>query len=278
MSLNKWMLFANRPLDYLVSNPDAAIDALNTAPITHTPENHHMFLGPMVAYAKYVLKETALQQIWKTKEKENWAPVSKRYDENKPSEHQKDKVMEFKEIMELRESLEKGSIERLLLSFYTLLEPNRADYFATELVTEGEESSEENYIVDHKKVVLRDFKTKTLYDKIENTLSEELQSELEASLKKTPRRYLFVREDGTAYPNRKQFSNWACRTLTRVLHHPMTLTALRHIYIKEEIHKRTPEELTDMARKMGHTRSTQRMYEWIDPAEQSTQQSTPLIP
>ena len=267
MNLNKWMLFANHPLDYLVYNPDAAIDALNTAPITHTPENHHMFLGPMAAYAKYVLKENTLQQIWKSKEKENWEPVSRRYDENKPSEHQKDKVMEFKEIMERREALEKGSIERLLLSFYTLLEPNRADYFATELITDGEESAEENYIVDHKKLVLRDFKTKTLYEKIENTLSDELQSELEASLKKTPRRYLFVREDGTAYPNRKQFSNWACRTLTRVLQHPMTLTALRHIYIKEEIHKRTPEELVDMARKMGHTRSTQRMYEWIDPTQ-----------
>ena len=76
--------------------------------------------------------------------------------------------MEVKEIMERREALEKGSIERLLLSFYTLLEPNRADYFATELITDGEESAEENYIVDHKKLVLRDFKTKTLYEKIEN--------------------------------------------------------------------------------------------------------------
>ena len=84
------------------------------------------------------------------------------------------------------------------------------------------------------------------------------------SLKKRPRRYLFTRDDNTPYPDRNQFSKWACRTLTRVLKHPMTLTTMRHLYIGYQITQKTPKELTEMAKKMGHTRGIQRVYQWLD--------------
>lgn len=180
-------------------------------------------------------------------------------------------MMSFEEILRIRESLEMGSMERLLLSFYSVLEANRADYFATELIQTGQTSTEENYIMDGTHLVLQDFKTKATYNKIENTLSEELQEELRVSLQKKPRKYLFTREDNTPYPNRKQFSNWACRTITTVLKHPMTLTAMRHLYIGYHMKNKTPQELTAMAKKMGHTRSMQRAYEWINDSNESNQ-------
>ena len=96
-----------------------------------------------------------------------------------------------------------------------------------------------------------------------NKENERILGELQESLKKKPRRYLFTREDNTPYPNRKQFSNWACRTLSVTLKHPMTLTALRHLYIGYHMKNKTAKELTDMAKKMGHSRSMQRAYEWI---------------
>jgi hypothetical protein len=43
----------------------------------------------------------------------------------------------------------------------------------------------------------------------------------------------------------------------------MTLITMRHLYIKDKIEIKTPEELRVMAKKMGHTRSIQRAYEWI---------------
>jgi len=262
-TMMKWMEYSKKHITDLIRNPEEAMELLPSFPITHTPENHHAYITPMTAYAKHVMKDQLLENKWKDIKKMNWEPIQDRYDENRPSEHQKEQIMPFEDILRIREGLEKGSVERLLVSFYSLMEPNRADYFATELVKAGQESKEENYIVDGKYLVLKDFKTKAIYKKIENTLSEELQDELKASLEKRPRNYLFVREDGTPYPNRKQFSSWACRTLSRALKHPMTVITMRHLYIKHQIHNKTPQELKEIARKMGHTRALQRAYEWI---------------
>jgi hypothetical protein len=262
-TIQKWMDYSQKHITELIRNPDEAMESLETFPIAHTPENHHAYITPMTAYAKHVLKSDELDKKWREIKKRNWEPIQERYDENRPSENQKEQIMEFEDILKTREELEKGSIERLLLSLYCRMEPNRADYFATELIREGEESKEENYIIDGKHLVIKDFKTSGKYHKLENILPEEVQEELRASLEKRPRKYLFVREDGTPYPNKKQYSNWACRTLSRALKHPMTLITMRHLYIKEQIKEKTPEELRIMAKKMGHTRGIQRAYEWI---------------
>lgn len=261
--MEKWIAYTQMPLDILINNPDEAVKRLETFPITHTPENHHSYLTCIVAYVHHVKKDTALEEKWKKHHKKNWEPIQQRYDENRPSENQKEQMMPFEEILEIREKLEKGSIERLLLSFYTIMEPVRADYFATELIREGQNPRTENYIVDQRTIMIRDFKTHVSHEKIENVLPEELQDELRESLKKKPRRYLFTREDNTPYPDRNQFSKWACRTLRRILHHPMSLTTLRHLYIGYQIKQKTPKELTEMAKKMGHTRTLQRAYEWL---------------
>jgi hypothetical protein len=66
-------------------------------------------------------------------------------------------------------------------------------------------------------------------------------------LEKRPRKYLFVGEDKKLpYSSRKMFSNWACRTLTRALGRPMTLTVLRHIYITKKIKDDTPDLSIDI--------------------------------
>lgn len=262
-TMMKWIEYTKKDITDLINNPEEAMELLPSFPIVHTPENHHAYITPMTAYAKHVMKNQELENKWKEIKRINWEPIQQRYDENRPSEHQKEQIMPFEDILRIREELEKGSVERLLVSMYSLMEPNRADYFATELIKTGQESKEENYIIDGKHLVLKDFKTKERYKKLENTLPEEVQEELRASLEKRPRTYLFVREDGSPYPNKKQFSSWACRTLTRALKHPMTMITLRHLYIKHQIETKTPQELTAMAKKMGHTRSIQRAYEWM---------------
>ena len=262
--IEKWVEYTKKPLDILIRDPEEAMKLLETFPIKHTPENHHTYLTPIVAYLHHVLRDSVLEEKWKKHQKKNWEPIQQRYDENRPSERQKEQIMSFEEILQIRQTLEKGSIERLLLSFYTMMEPVRADYFATELIREGDNPRTENYIVDHKTLIIKDFKTHVSYEKIENVLPEEVQEELQESLKKRPRRYLFTRDDNMPYPDRNQFSKWACRTLTRVLKHPMTLTTMRHLYIGYQITQKTPKELTEMAKKMGHTRGIQRVYQWLD--------------
>ena len=264
--IQHWVEYTGQSLDDIVYNPENAMNALlQSDKIKHTSTNHHGYISAMVAYVKYVIKQDELFDKWKLLEQSNWKEIEERYDENRPSELQEDKIMDFEEMEQKRAALEKGSFDRLLLSFYMLMEPIRADYFATELVKPGEESKEENYIVlEDYTLKVQDFKMKKKYGCIENKLSAELIQELEESLQKYPRNYLFVTEDKkTPYSSRKLFSNWACRSVTRSLGKPMTLTALRHIYITNKINKNTPtKEMVEIAKKMGHSRGMQRVYEW----------------
>jgi integrase len=264
--LKHWEEYTGYKLEELISEGVIGYNRLKeSTKLKHTATNHHGYLCAMVAYIKYVMNDDVVYKEWKKIEEDNWRIIEERYDENRPSELQEDKIMEFEEMESIRVGLEKGSFERLLLSFYMLIEPIRADYFATELVKEGEESKEDNYIVlGEYKLMIKDFKMKKRYGSIENTLSEELIGELEESLKRYPRKYLFVGEDKKLpYSSRKMFSNWACRTLTRALGRPMTLTVLRHIYITKKIKDDTPvKELIKIASKMGHSRGMQRVYEW----------------
>jgi integrase len=275
IKISQWISYIDSPqnLHNLISNPKKSFEALETTEkIKHSPSNHHIYISSVVAFIKYILKDEKLMKEWKEVEKENWKPIAVHYEENTPTELQKEKVIPFEDLMKIRETLEEGSVERLLLSFYTLIEPIRADYFATEIVSASEEPTADNYIVlgtkpSTTKLVVKDFKTKQKYEKIENTLSPELYRELKVSLEKTPRRYLFTTpEDATKpFATRKLFSNWACRTLTRILKQPMTLTVLRHIYITNKIQSNTSAtELREIAQKMGHSRDIQRIYEWQD--------------
>lgn len=256
-----------KTLHNLIGNPQESLKYLEqTEKIKHSASNHHIYISAVVAFIKYILRDDKLLKEWKEIERTNWKPIAEHYDKNTPTELQKEKLMTLKEIDSIRCTLEVGTFERLLLAFYTLIEPIRADYFATEIIKSEEDvPTEENYIVlSSGKLIIKDFKTKNRYEKIENTLSSELKEELKISLNKNPRRYLFTQPDNQNQPfTRKLFSNWACRVLTRVLKQPMSLTVLRHIYITDKIQNKTSAiELIDIASKMGHSRLTQRVYEW----------------
>lgn len=275
LKLSQWLTYLtltpqqSRTLYTLLNNPKQSYNSLETTPaIKHSPQNHHIYISAAVAFIKHILKDESLFKSWKDIERTNSEPIADHYDNNKPSELQAEKLISFQDIQTIRQGLPKGSIERLLLSFYTVIEPIRADYFATEiLISATQNPTEENYIIftpTHAQIVVQDFKTKAKYEKIENLLPPELYEELKISLQKQPRKYLFTTPENPSMPfNRKLFSNWACRTISRTLKQPMTLTALRHLYITNKIQSKTPtSELKEIAKKMGHSRDMQRVYEW----------------
>ena len=267
--LMQWMDYSSeKSLVYLIEHPEQSLEELSKVEtIKQTATNRHVFISAVVAYLTHVTPEnTDAITRWKEIQKTNSEPMSEHYASNQPTDAQKEKWMPYADILQKRDELPVGSFERLLLCFYTMMEPIRADYFSTEIVQDGQESKEENYLVlsdTGARIIIKDFKTKKRHEQIENQLPPELCSELRASLKKYPRSYLFVTDDKTTPFTRKMFSNWACKVLTRVLDHPMTLTVLRHLYITEKIKEQTPlEEMKEIAKKMGHTREMQRAYDW----------------
>jgi hypothetical protein len=267
--ISQWVQYIpDKTLNTLISNPEESIKYLEDNPkIKHSPSNHHLYISSIVGYLTHIYPTNQKLERWKQLQKKNWEPLAEHYLDNKPSEHQKDKQIKYDELLTILKSLEIGSFERLLIAFYTLIEPIRADYYATEILkSESEVPTEENYLLLRESgctLCINDFKTKGRHDSITNELSQELLYELNESLKKYPRNYLFVMDDKKTPFTRKLFSNWACRTLSRILKQPMTLTVLRHVYITHKLNTSvSKEELKETAKKMGHTRSMQQVYEW----------------
>ncbi len=187
--------------------------------------------------------------------------------EQRPSPTQAQKSgseLKFSDIEKVRNELPSGSIDKLLLSFYTYIPPVRSDFFATELIKVGEKASYLNYIEYNDRfayMVINDFKTSDIYDPIEYQLPSELHNELIVSLKEMPRKFLFVNKFGNCF-TRKTFSDWASKRLSALFQKQFTLTMFRHIYISGLDPHTSAEELLDISKKMGHSITQQFLYRW----------------
>ena len=281
--LVQWVSYieGDKTLSNLITNPEESLNILKgVETIKQTSTNYHLYLSAVVCYTKNVLtgskfmmgvKSGGLVSMadtcnrWRELLKENWVPIQDHYDSNEPTDKQKEMVVPFEELIEALGKLKKGSPEHLLLAFYTKVPPIRAEYFEMKLIMEGDKIPEEgNYIIMKEgKLVIHDFKANKTCPTIETIISDEVMVWVRRSLVNTPRKYLFVTPKESKPFERTAFSNWACRTLTRIFKKPMNLTVLRHIYITHMIAIKTPvSELKMLAKNMGHSRTSQRMYDW----------------
>jgi hypothetical protein len=271
-------------IDYIVGNPKESLSILNMAgDMVHSPENHATFIGAIMAYLRHIKKDELREKEWKEIRVENDKPMQKRRDDGKPTKQQENKVLRYELIEERRDALEKGSMERLLLSIYTLLPPLRADHYATRIIhpednkyyedsdessedEKEEESTKENVIIktsdDEWDVIVKNYKTNKRYGTLTNKIKGELLENLKISLEKHPREYLFVNPTTNDKFTRTGFSEWSTKTLTKGLKHDMTLTVLRHLYIQEKEKTLSGEQMTETAKQMGHSRDMQRAYVW----------------
>lgn len=274
----QWVSFLpSKNIAVLIRNPEKSMEELQKqTSVKQTNTNFHIYISAIVSYLKHVRspflgeeEQNDLLEKWQKLQSKNWQPRAEHYSESKPTELQADKAtVTWDELVEARDKLPIGS-ERLLLGFYTHLDPLRADYFATEIVSPDEKPTADNYIVlpptlkDPAKLVVKDFKTKKRYEKLEQVLPPVLHKELLEDLKTRPRKYLFTKPETPTVPfDRRLFSNWACRTLSRVLGKPMTLTAIRHLFISRIDFNKPLKELERTAHRMGHSTDMQRRYAW----------------
>jgi hypothetical protein len=215
---------------------------------------------------------TKSENRWKELRQKTYEYANQYRLEQKPSPSQALKSgssLIFSDIVKVRDELEDGSIDKLLLSFYTYIPPVRADFFATQILNFGEVPSYPNYILynsDKSYLTLTDFKTAPIYKSIEYNLPSELHRQLQLSLTNNPRTFLFPNKDGKCF-NRKTFSEWATKRLTSLFKKEFTLTMFRHIYIST-LDLNTPvEQLLEISRKMGHSITQQMLYKWKEQNE-----------
>ncbi len=282
--LNKWISLMppdTNTIPAIFANPNFAVVTLRK----HLAENNvdtfvnlHSYLKAIISCVEHNKHRSEFNCFTEEKFKkcaERWKEMmtyafqqSTQYRlQQKPSPTQASKSgssLKFTDLTSKRDELPDGSPEKLLLSFYTMVPPVRADHYATQILKFGEFPSHPNYIFmsDSKSYLkITDFKTAPVYKSIEYELPPELHRQLALSLTLTPRGFLFVNDQGKSF-TRNSFSRWASYTLLGVLKREFTLTMFRHLYISTLDFNSSPEMLFDISRKMGHSITQQHLYKW----------------
>jgi hypothetical protein len=195
---------------------------------------------------------------------------------SEPSEKQVEKYTSYEEIETKYEELkrrgahetERNSLQFLLLSILVHLRPKRADLGAIRVYREKDpRKTDENYIVLRTKgasfLVMNHYKTSEYYQTVEEDLPEGLVRDIETSLRRWPRDYLFRKDDGKPMSN-NTYSAFVKSTFQQYFGRATGVSLLRHIYITEKLNyeNMTLEEQDHEAKLMLHTSGLQHQYKW----------------
>jgi len=283
--LNEWVSFfpyCSRSLLTIIMFPEYAMEILNKCITTNTNTNKHVYIMAVLSIFRHrrdiistmpITNIEGFRKKWADIFTENEAPIIQRRLENKPTVLQQAKGgsrLSYEEIVEARDKLPVGSIERLLISMYTMIPPARADYFALEVVQGEDEPASRNHLrirEDGMETVLRDFKTAKMYKEIRNELPACLIAEIRASLEAAPRAFLFVNANGKPH-TRNSFTLWARRVLSKVFGTDFTLVFFRHAFATHyvmniDLKTTTDAQIKEVSDKMGNSTEMFRAYRWV---------------
>jgi len=247
----------------------------------HTKDNiTSAILALFLHHEKFRNNHFHVYEQWIEYQKDIRKPIKDKYLTNKPTERQKSGYFSYEDVIIKRNQLEDGSQERLLLTMYTEIPPIRSDFYDTKLCTkECPLTKDKNYITLLNKtgtLILNNYKTSKKYGQKKINLPIEIIRQLKLSLKKNPRKYLFVSSrfkdsNGCFIPfcdlkdPKGSYNSWANRTLKDIFNKDFTLTMLRHIYITrrdlkiEELSGTERQEIADL---MQHSVDQQSRYLW----------------
>ena len=195
---------------------------------------------------------------------------------SEPEQKQVEKYTSFEEIEAKYKDLkkrtfhdtERHSMQYLLLSILVHIRPKRADLGSIKIYRDKDpRKTDENYIVLRKTgtsyLVMNMYKTSKYYQTVEEDLPEGLVRDLETSLNRWPREYLFRKDDGEPMSN-NTYSVFVKTTFQDFFGRATGVSLLRHIYITEKLNfdDMTLEEQGEEAKLMLHTSGLQRQYKW----------------
>lgn len=274
-------------LDNIINNPTCYREKLqdykvNTCGRVNNQTSDHTLNGLIAPFVSIFMynqelkeKKSELYLQWKEEFKVIKDPIDKKYKSNAPTNRQKEAYISYNELIKIRNKLKEGTLPRLLLFMYTEIPPVRSDYYKTKIYKKKPDNDESNYIVMVKKpyLVLNKYKTAKTYKSIVIDIPNDLKKEIEISLEKYPREYLFVSTRNLEpFDKENTFNKWANRTLKSIVNKEgFNLTMLRHIYISREdlkLNQKTTLEREIIAAKMGHSVPMQMGYQWLKEIEE----------
>jgi hypothetical protein len=215
--------------------------------------------------------ENKLYLMWQDQTKRIKDIINKKYESNAPTKRQEKSYVSYEDIIHKRNELEYGSQERLLLSMYTEIPPVRNDYHKIRIYAKKPKYDVNNYIIrdeenDGMFIILNDFKTDKIYKQIKIDIPKILKDEINFSLKKEKRDFLFTSSrDNEPFNSKNTFNRFANRTLKSLFNNNMSLTTLRHVYISRrdlKLEEKSGAERKELANIMGHSLAQQQKYLW----------------
>jgi hypothetical protein len=198
---------------------------------------------------------------------------------SEPSKKQVEKYTSFEEIETKYRDLGKkspheslrSSQQYLLLSVVLHLKPKRADLGSVKIYHEKNPNrTDENYIVLRTRgssyLVMNLYKTNKFYHTVEEDLPRELTDDLQTSLRRHPRDFLFVSSEEKPMSN-NTYSKWVSHIFSDLFGKRTGVSLLRHTFISEklDVSNMTLGEREDVARKMGHSTTLQDQYRFVKP-------------
>lgn len=236
----------------------------------HAKDSYVSAIGAIFRHTPGMIQnQHVLYQKWLDIHKEVREPISKKYKSNKPTVRQEKAYMPFEELEKLRDSFEKGSDIRLLISLYTMIPPVRSDYYKVKIYKDEKFIPEDdtNFIVLNNKpyIGLRKYKTSKTYNTIKINIPKNLEKEIKDSLNRKPREYLFVQKNKKPFEKPNSFNKQMNRLLKDKVNENFSLTAFRHIYITRrdlKLEEKSGLERDEVAKIMGHSIATQQNYLW----------------
>lgn len=197
---------------------------------------------------------------------------------SEPEEKQIEKYTSFEEIEAKYEELKRRgyhdtlrhSLQFTLLSVIVHLRPKRADLGAVEIYRDDDpRKTDQNYIVLRKPkdggsyLVMNMYKTSKYYQTVEEDLPEGIVRDIEQSLTRHPRKYLFTKENGDPMSN-NTYTVFVRNSFEELFGRATGVSLLRHIYITEKLNfdDMTIEERNAEAKLMLHTSGLQQQYKW----------------
>lgn len=180
----------------------------------------------------------------------------------------------------VRKVEERGIVEgdrdlrQLLMATFAYMPPKRADLGAVRIVKsidERPEKGEPVNFIDMSSVPaymeIRVHKTAKHFGPIvEDAYDMELDRRIRASLEARPREYLFVDTSGKPM-SKNAYTKYVKRAMKEIMGEEIPVTVLRHKYITEmmDMNRMTAGEKKEIARRMGHSVTTQVCnYHWVE--------------
>lgn len=260
-----------KPIQYIILHPETYISELTKLYPKNTSRKAHLsFLLALFRYnPDFTCDHRKAYEAWSHAFQDTHKKVIDRYETNQPTERQEEGFVPYEEILKKRDELDPGSTERLLLGFYTHLKPMRCDYGMVRIYQgklPPEKDRENNYIhLQDGKAMLRlsSYKTSKTYGNHEIELPKPLLDDLERSLKKEGREWLFVDSKGKPQ-SRNTYCSWTLRVLRKLFQKPLTVSLIRHSFINQlNMSQLTIKEKKEIAQQMGHNVQTQDVYRLI---------------